>query len=88
MNLKKLKDLIKKIKENRESKNLPFRSVQYRQLKKELTNYLLERGLEFLEVGENIVILCFTNKDKSKPYTSIYSKKGFVKHKNYDPTGN
>ena len=76
-------NLIKKIKELEKTKGEPYNSVKLKKARKGLTKKLLKEKKEFLEVKDYILQVGYTNKDKSKPYTMIFTKESYKKYKNY-----
>lgn len=83
MNLIKILELISKIKELEKNVGKPYNSVDIRKARKGITKCLLEENIEFLEIGDFVLKIGYTNKDKSKPYTMIYTKNSFNNYKNY-----
>ena len=75
--------LIKEIKKLELTAGQPFNSVKLKKIRKELTEKLLNEGKELLEVENYVLKVNYINKDKSKPYTSIYTKESFKNYKNY-----
>lgn len=72
-----MRDLIKNVLELEKTKGQPFNSVKLKQARKELTDRLLEDGKEFLEIDNYVLKIAYTNKDKEKPYITIYTKESY-----------
>lgn len=81
--LKEIKKLVKEIKDLEEKKTEPFRKVNLQRMRKEITQKVLSMGVNNLEIGQYILQIGYVNKDTSKPYTMIFTKESFIKHKEY-----
>ena len=76
-------DLILKIKDLEKNKGIPFNKVNLRKKRKELTENLLKNGKEFLEIENYVLKIGYANKDKSRPYTMIFTKESYKNYKDY-----
>lgn len=76
-------ELIKKIKSLEETRGSPFNSVKLKEARKEITQKLIRKGVEILEVENYILKVGYTSKDRTRPYTQIFTKESFKKHKEY-----
>lgn len=83
MNLENILKLINEIRELDKTRGLPMNGVKTRKVRKELTDILLKEKKERLEVGNYVLQVGYTNKDRSRPYTMIFTKENFLKAKEY-----
>ena len=88
LEFKKIKKLIKKIKELENTKGQPFNFVNLKKARQEITQKILSMGFTMLEVGNYVLKIGYTNKDLSKPYTQIFTKESFKNYKNYGKSNN
>lgn len=78
-----IKKIVKEVNELRKIRGVPFSKIRYRELKKQLTDYLLSNGLTKLKVGRYVLVIGYINKDRNMPYTQIFTKLGWEKHQSY-----
>ena len=76
-------ELIKKIKELEKTAGEPFNGIKLKKARQDLTKVLLVAGKEYMEVEDYVLQIGYTKKDKTRPYTMIFTKQSFENHKNY-----
>jgi hypothetical protein len=72
-----LKTLIYKYKLLKDSKNIPYKKVEIKKLKTEILKLLDEKPVK---IDNFVIVKSYVNKDKARPYFSIYTTESWEKH--------